>query len=211
MKFFLKNFKIGATGATGQRGTTGPVGLSGSTGVSGPVGATGATGYGGTGATGQTGPTGASGIPGPQGATGAQGTPKSLNVYDAEGHRLGIYMDKNTVFNTDISTIITIQDNGDISQTSDIYYVTSDCTLQAFGGDISVFQHLISLSPGQYFKIKPSSQVQNISIASVAQYNPGTGSITCEQSSDELEVYPLEPLQLSISDPVTIPLEIRYE
>lgn len=203
LKFFVRNFKIGATGATGITGATG------ANGVSGPIGATGATGT--RGVTGATGPTGASGVAGPQGATGLAGISKALKVYDSQNHELGIFMDRKTYFNTALSRIISIDDLGKLSHLVDIYYLTNNCTGTPYGGSIDQFQDILVLSPGTYFRIPDGAVLHSMHVMSVTQYDSGTGLITCEETDETLTVYPLDSVTLPFTDPVTLPIQIRYE
>lgn len=197
-------------GATKNIGATGATGLAGATGATGQVGSTGPTGL-----MGPTGSTGATGQIGSTGATGPQGISKSLKVFDGNGVELGIYAEYNgqsdiRFFNTQINKIVSVNlADGNIVNQLTIHYTNIDCTGTEYieTSNWTHWQTLLKNTAGSYFVTDRYRTIENAHIQSYR--HPITGCTNVDQGfRDMVRVY---PINVSIPDPIPLPIEYRFE
>jgi hypothetical protein len=204
---------VGATGATGQRGIQGIAGSIGSTGYTGMTGPQGAIGL-----QGIPGPVGVTGLLGPQGATGIKGDsgePMSLIVFDNNESELGIYAGSDDsfenvkFFNKEINKIISIsQITGESANRIATYYSNVECGGTPYTNKSFLFwQTLYSNQPNVYYYLD-----KNTGFTSTGIYSFRDESGTCIIDNRGIGNYRLlTPISVPFSEPIALPLEVKYE
>jgi hypothetical protein len=110
---------VGPEGPKGDKGDTGDTGPEGSQGIQGPVGPQGIQG--------EQGPQGAQGPQGSQGEQGPPGPAGAIDVYDADGQYLGIYLGGTTFYIPSLKSTFVTNAGGQTDRTAALYFESRDC------------------------------------------------------------------------------------
>jgi len=187
------------------------IGEQGPKGLQGPVGETGPTG--------PMGPQGEQGIPGPKGDKGDPGsdaTAKTFNTYDANGVRLGIYVDTMVVFYPEFQRFMEIQESKGLLVPYVVQYTGLNCTGDAYislgDTDLSkALNRVINAGDNRFFVIQTGTPAVPVQINSFMRRYLSSNHGTCENNTGNAPVRALTEVSLPFLFPIPMPLQYKYE
>jgi len=149
----------------------------------------------------------------------AKPVPKTLKIFDNNGTELGIYMDPSKFFYELIGRRISVDlGDGHLDGTIDEYHTSSDCSGNAYitvsgQGDLNDKENsLLRTGPGSYFIIQRGTASETLNINSVRRYGGSGPSYRCDPYGSSVEhLYSLTSVSISFTEPVSIPLQYKYE
>lgn len=217
---YLRDKVEEVAGVPGPQGPLGPQGPKGDTGDTGPQGGTGAVGpTGPQGDRGAAGPKGGTGAVGQQGEQGPAGVGQMLKIFDANGVELGPLLDQNTFFYVPLERFIDIGTYGRLGNAVDIYFITDNCTGDAYrryNDDqmLTIVNELLYLGPGRYFVIDRGTPETPIDWVRVLYYNDSTSDYVCQErrgGTGPENLREVREVSLPFNDPVAMPLRYGIE